>query len=230
MVRTEYRRKAREQKAYLMNENSYEAPPDLDWDRVRPALDEAMDKLNKLDREALLLRFFSGCRLAEVGVNLGLTEEAARKRIDRALDKLRALLARRGVNSASAAVAAMLAGNAVSAAPAGFAAALPGVALAASAGAPAFNLLQFLGTGKTGMGVAGILGIAAIVNLPAIGAAVRQLRASGRADASLAAARQDYADELASLRALETRARASDQERTALLKSVNAAASGATLR
>jgi hypothetical protein len=59
-------------------------------------LDEAMDKLGSTDRNAILLRFFEEKPLREVGRNLGLSEDAARKRIDRSMEKLRAFFARRG--------------------------------------------------------------------------------------------------------------------------------------
>jgi len=214
VVRTEHRRKEREQKAYIMNEISFETPSDPGWERVRPALDEVMDQLGGRDREALLLRFFSGCQFSEVGASLGLTEEAARKRVDRALERLRAQLARRGVSSASGAMAAMLAGHAVSAAPAGLAAVVPGIALAGAA-VPASSVLQFLGTAKAGLGVAGILALAVIVDVSAI-------RTARRAEASLAAASQDYAAQQESLRAAEKNARAADQARNALPRSAAA--------
>jgi len=115
----------------------------LDWDAVRPVLDEAMNRLDKTDREAVLLRFFKEESFAEVGAQIGLSENAARMRVERALGKLRVLLARRGVTSSAAALGAVLADNAVSAAPAGLSASV-------SAGAVA-------GAGAVGAGSAGML-------------------------------------------------------------------------
>ena len=90
-----------------------------DWEHLRPVLDEAMHDLNHADRLAVLLRFFNNKSLREVGLALGLTENAARMRVERALDKLRLGLARKGVTSTAAALALALSGNAVNAAPAG---------------------------------------------------------------------------------------------------------------
>ena len=66
-----------------------------DWERVRPVLDDAMRDLAAADREAVLLRFFEQRPFAEIGAALNVTDDAARMRVDRALEKLRALLARR---------------------------------------------------------------------------------------------------------------------------------------
>ncbi len=143
VVRTERRRQAREQEAHLMHDPIPGSSPDPDWDRLRPVLDDVMDQLNERDREALLLRFFENRPFAALSEKLGLTEEAARKRVDRALDKLRASLARRGVSSTTAAVALMLENQAVTAAPTGFVSTVSGAALSAPAGA-ALSTLNLL--------------------------------------------------------------------------------------
>jgi len=91
-------------------------------ERLRPVIDEAMDELSELDREAILLRFFADRPFAEVGEKLALSENAARMRAERALNKLRALLVRRGITSTSTALALALANQAALAAPAGLAA------------------------------------------------------------------------------------------------------------
>ena len=69
--------------------------PAADWEKLRPVLDEVMDELDARDREAVLLRFFEDRPFAAVAAALRVSEEAARKRVDRALDKLGALLSRR---------------------------------------------------------------------------------------------------------------------------------------
>ena len=121
ITRTEQRRQAREQEANAMNELLREpAGEDLDWQRLRPVLEDAMHELGEKDRFALLLRFFQNKTLKEVGSALDLNENAARMRVERALDKLRQHLERRRVTSTSAALAAVLAANAVSAAPPAF--------------------------------------------------------------------------------------------------------------
>ena len=69
-----------------------------------PVLDEAMTQLGEADREAVLLRFFSGRSYSEIGHALSISEEAARKRVDRALDKLHDMLCRRGFASTATAL------------------------------------------------------------------------------------------------------------------------------
>jgi len=92
-----------------------------EWQQLRPLLDQAMDELGARDREAILLRFFQGQSFERVGAALDLSEEAARKRVERSLGKLRELLARRGIVSSSAALVMLLTGETAVAAPAGLA-------------------------------------------------------------------------------------------------------------
>jgi RNA polymerase sigma factor (sigma-70 family) len=158
LVRSEQRRRAREQEAHRMNEIQSDPVGKQEWERVRPALDEALAGLNEADREAVLLRFFGNSDFAGIGAKLRLSENAARMRVDRALDKLHAQLARRGVTSSTAALAAVLANQAVAAAPAGLAATVTGTALTggASAGAVA-TALTFMTMNKLIVGAAGML-------------------------------------------------------------------------
>ena len=141
LVRGARRRAAREQAAFLMQDNSPTDLP-LDWERVRPVLDEALGELDEPDREAILLRYLGGCDYAAVGARLALSENAARMRVDRALDKLRALLARRGATSTAAALSLALANQAVVAAPAGLAATVTGAALAGAGPAAALTFMS----------------------------------------------------------------------------------------
>lgn len=111
------------------------APTDerVDWDQLRPILDQALCDLREADRLAVLWRYFEGRSFAEIGARLRLNENTARMRVDRALDKLRALLARRGLSSSAAALGAVLAGQSVVAAPAGLAGTIASTALASAA-------------------------------------------------------------------------------------------------
>ncbi len=152
ILRTERRRCDREKEAQLMNE-LLGSRPDDNWECLRPVLDEAMHKLNRRDREAILLRFFEQRSFAEVGKHLGLGENAARMNVERALDKLGGLLAQRGVRSTAGALAVVLANQTVSAAPVGLVSTVAGGALAqiavasASSGA-ASVLVNFMSTAK----------------------------------------------------------------------------------
>jgi RNA polymerase sigma factor (sigma-70 family) len=127
-VRTERRRFAREQEAHAMQELLHTATPDVDWDKLRPVLDEVMHHLKEADREVILLRYFENRPLNEIGDRLGLGEDAARKRVDRALEKLRTVLTRRGISTVGT-LATVLSANAVQIAPAGIAASLTSASL-----------------------------------------------------------------------------------------------------
>src|SRR5208282_3646478 len=133
MNRTEQRRQAREQEANMMNQLLHDDTPPADWNRLRPVIEDAMHELDDEDRHAVLLRYFQNKSHHEVGAALNLTENAARMRVDRALDKLRGKLARHGITTTATALSAVVAANAVQAAPAGFAATISAAAIAGSA-------------------------------------------------------------------------------------------------
>ncbi|HUR56247.1 MAG TPA: TonB family protein [Opitutaceae bacterium] len=167
-VRGERRRHAREQEAHTMQELTRDPDAALDWTRVRPVLDEALGALNEPDREAILLRFFEGRDFAGVGARLNLSDNTARMRVERALDKLRAQLERRGFTSTSAALATVLANQAVVAAPAGLAIMVTGAALgggaalagATAGGGAATGAATFMSMSKLQIGLAGLVAAA----------------------------------------------------------------------
>jgi len=140
-LRTEARRRHRELEA--MKNLEIENVPDTEsaWTALKPSLDQAMADLNKTDQAALVLRFFSNKSLLEVGQALGLSEEAARKRVGRAVEKLRTLFARRGVQVSSAALVSVLTANVVQSAPAGLAASLSSSAVTAASTGGSASLL-----------------------------------------------------------------------------------------
>lgn len=88
------------------------------WETIRPALDEAILELPETERLPLLHRFFGGKPFKDVGAELGISEEAARKRIHRSLERLRDILARRGIASTASALALVMEANAFVPAPA----------------------------------------------------------------------------------------------------------------
>jgi cell division protein FtsL len=140
MVRTENRRRDREDK--FMREPAHTPAPEPEWEKLRPALDEVMHELKEADREAVLLRYFENRQFAEVGTRLGLNENAARMRVERALEKLRAAFLRRGV-AATTALASVISANAVQVAPANLAATLTITSMAA-AGTGTFTFLKIM--------------------------------------------------------------------------------------
>ena len=60
LVRAERRRKLREQTAQAMTQLSRESAGDVDWEQLRPLLDDLVLTLPQRDRDALLLRYFEG--------------------------------------------------------------------------------------------------------------------------------------------------------------------------
>jgi RNA polymerase sigma factor (sigma-70 family) len=139
--RTEQRRRSREQEAHAMNSILNYPDPEPDWGQIHPLLDEAMHALDADDREAVLMRHFDHCSYADIGARLGLNENTARMRVDRALGKLHAILAKRGVTSTALVLAGLLTAKAVSAAPVQLAAKVTRAAIAGSAAGGASLLL-----------------------------------------------------------------------------------------
>ncbi len=131
-IRAECRRRAHEEKAQEMQALLQNNEPDLAWETLKPVLDSALHELDESDRELILLRYFENRPWQDVGQSAGISDEAARKRIDRALEKLRAVLVRRGISAVSS-LAATISAHAVQAAPAGLAATLAAGAVAGSA-------------------------------------------------------------------------------------------------
>lgn len=170
LVRSSQRRQRRETEALAMNETSADNGPAPAWEQVRPLLDRALDDLPDGDRDAVLLRFFENRSYAEIGFALQLTENTARMRVERALDKLQRMLARHGVTSSSTALGMALASQQALALPAGLATHLAGLALAQTTAATTTSLAitTFMGTAKW------IAGTATLAAMVAVGIAVSQ--------------------------------------------------------
>src|SRR5213592_1926399 len=116
VVRAERRRRIREKAAMEMNSLHDNTEPA--WEQIAPVLDEAMSHLSASDRDAIVLRFLKRQDFHAVGSALGVGEDAAQKRVSRAVDKLRNFLSRRGVTLTATALGTTLATEAVVAAPA----------------------------------------------------------------------------------------------------------------
>ena len=160
--RTEQRRRSHKQEAHEMNQLLRSTDPDTTWQELRPVLDDAMHDLSATNREAILMRYFERLPLAEMGARLGLKENAAHMRIERAIERLRAALSKRGVTSTAAALTTGLAGKAVGAAPEGLAQQVSARAFASAAvtGAVGWTFLKLAGLAP---GKALLAGAAAIV-------------------------------------------------------------------
>ena len=153
IARTEIRRRDREEK--FMREPVNETASNADWEKIRPALDDAMHELKESDRAAILLRYFENRQFAEVGAKLGLNENAARMRVERALEKLRAVFAKRGITTV-ATIATVISANAVQTAPANLAAALTATSIAA-ASTGTFTLLKIMTATKLKLALSALL-------------------------------------------------------------------------
>jgi RNA polymerase sigma factor (sigma-70 family) len=194
IMRSKRRRESRERQAADMN-----ALPDhseANLARIAPVLDQAINQLSAADRTAILLRFFEHKDFRAVGCSLGSNEDAAQKRVSRALEKLHSHLKHQGVSLAATAVGAVLADEFVTAAPAGLAAAISSAALAsaASGSGTALTLFKLMTMSKLKLGILGVI-VAAVVATPL----VTQHQALAKLRAENAALRQksDENDQLA---------------------------------
>jgi RNA polymerase sigma factor (sigma-70 family) len=162
-IKIQRRRQNREQEAYMrstLNEPENEA-----WTQIAPLLDAALAKLGETDHNAIVLRFFEGRNFNEVGTALGASEDAAKKRVNRAVEKLRAFFTQRGIVLPAAVMTAAISANSVQAAPVALAKTVVGVAIAKGAAASTSTLTLVKGTlkamtwAKAKMGIAIGVGI-----------------------------------------------------------------------
>lgn len=185
-VRSEARRRNWEEKAGPMNSPPTEETQ-VSWEQLRPVLDAAMAELGEADRNAVLLRFFSGRSFAEVGRVFQISEDAARKRVDRAIEKLRQTLGRRGIASTASALGTALDAHA---APAVADEALTTIAAGAwqqASVGPALHLGIYMSSTKVTVAVTG-----AVILLAAT-AVIRDAASLRRAESSHAAAASELA-------------------------------------
>lgn len=145
--RDQRRRASHEQAAagdlQLMNQPSASS---LDWEQLRLVIDEALQTLKPAEREAVLLRFFEGRDYVDIGARLQLSQHGVRARVERALDKMQARLARRGIVSTSAVLGGVLSAHAAEIAPAGAAPGVARIALDAAAAGGAGGVAAGLST------------------------------------------------------------------------------------
>lgn len=216
-IRREQRRTNREKEAEIMQASS--DAPEPQWEQIRPLIDDAMQDLDERDRQSVLLRFFGQQTFIAIGEQLGLTENAAQKRVERALDRLNTALSHRGITSTSTALALALAQSGV-AAPAALAgtataAALAGVA-AGSAGAA--GILTFMTTSKI------LMALGAAVTVGFAGGFAYRANVAERQTAQLNA---EFAGKLSALdarvHAQSTRADAAEADTTKLLSAIDRA-------
>jgi len=114
-LRSEIRRRERERIASDMH-LSDSHPAENTWNALAPHLDAAMARLGEQDRQALLIRFFEKRSHRDVAAALGLSEEAAKKRTHRAVERLRGILGRYGISVSGVTLETLLGEHSVEAA------------------------------------------------------------------------------------------------------------------
>ena len=161
-MRGNRRRQFRERQAVEMNSQQDHSATNLA--QVAPILDDAINQLKAQDRAAILLRFFEQRDLRAVGQTLGTSENAAQKRVARALEQLRDLLKRRGVVLSAAGLATALASEAVTAAPAGLAISISSAALAGATAASGtiLTLTKLMTMTKLKSGIVAAIAVAGV--------------------------------------------------------------------
>jgi len=146
-LRTKIRRQFREQEAYMQSTLN-ESDTDGVWRQLAPLLEEAMTRLNEKERTLLALRFFENKSGAEAAALLGIEVWAARKRVERAVEKLRTFFAWRGIRVSTGILTAAISANSVQAAPVALAKSVTAVAAAKGAAASISTLTLIKGALK----------------------------------------------------------------------------------
>ena len=147
-LKTRRRRQIREQEAFMqstLNSGSDAPSPsgrEEIWTQLAPLLDDAMNQLGETDRAALVLRYFENKTAREIATALRMEEEAAQKRVARALEKLRRLFAKHGVNSPADAITGAISANSIQIAPAALAGTVTAMAKGAAASTSILTLVK----------------------------------------------------------------------------------------
>lgn len=147
-IRAAIRRTKREREATTMQSTVDQSTPAI-WVQLEPVLDEAMASLGDSDRLVLALRYFENQTASEIGRALKLNEETARKRVNRALEKLRRFFNKRGIVLSAGAIAGAISANSIQAAPTALVKAVTVVAAAKGPAASASTLTLIKGALKT---------------------------------------------------------------------------------
>ena len=193
-LKNQRRRERREQEAYMqsiLNESESDAlsrrnPMEADWLQIAPLLDTAMAQLGEKDHNAVVLRFFEGRNFKDVSAALGTSEDGAKMRVNRALEKLRKFFTKRGVTLSAALIAGAVSANSVQAAPAGLiissVAAAKGSAAAASTLTLVKGALKLMAWAKAKTAI--VIGAAAILATGTTAVVVGEIATSIGADAA----------------------------------------------
>jgi RNA polymerase sigma factor (sigma-70 family) len=170
------RRQRREQEAHMQSQleqsqsdftRGSETEADETWQQIASLLDGAMGQLGQKDHDAVVLRFFEGRNFREVGAALGASEDAAKMRVSRALEKLHRFFSKRGISSTTAIIAGTVSAHSIQAAPVALAKSVTVVAVAKGAAVSGSTLTLIKGALKimawTKAKTAIVIGVAVIL-------------------------------------------------------------------
>ncbi|HEY3857041.1 MAG TPA: sigma-70 family RNA polymerase sigma factor [Verrucomicrobiae bacterium] len=125
------RRQLREHEAFM--QTALNEPDSAAWTQIAPHLDAALADLDQKDHDAVVLRFFEKKSFKEVAAALGASEDSAKKRVVRALEKLRRIFAKRGIALSAVAIATAMSAHSIQAAPIALASSITATAVKGTA-------------------------------------------------------------------------------------------------
>jgi RNA polymerase sigma factor (sigma-70 family) len=192
VIRKESRRQLREQIAVEMTNMNATAN---DWTQIEPLLDDAMDALDETDRTAILLRYFENKNLREVGETLGTNDDAAQKRVSRALERLREFFSKQKITIGASGLAVLISANAVQSAPIGLAATISAAVALTTTTIGMTMIHKLLITAMTAVAIGS--GIYAVHLQKQIGALQQQQTSLNQQIAQLSSERDDAKNQLA---------------------------------
>jgi RNA polymerase sigma factor (sigma-70 family) len=143
------RRAFHERRAWKMKLAEASSDHEIGWNEYAPMVDAAMSRLGRGDRDAIAMRYLRGSSYKDVGMSLGISEEAARKRVDRAIERLRGLLRETTAVPAVAVLGAQLLAKGTEAAPVAIVEKLVGLSTAGTKGALAGSIAAKTGQAMT---------------------------------------------------------------------------------
>jgi RNA polymerase sigma factor (sigma-70 family) len=163
-VRSDRIRREHEMEAMNMIPTNPESP--ATWEAILPHLDEAMHDLDHEDQNAIVQRYFQGRSWREVGATLKLSEDAAQKRVSRALIKLHDHMVRQGVTVSVSAIGLAISAHAVHAAPASLVPTITAASMGGVGSSTASLTLKALLMKKTTVGALALFAAVAAVTTP----------------------------------------------------------------
>jgi uncharacterized protein (TIGR03435 family) len=179
LVRTETTRQRHEQEAIAMEAANVSDNTETLWDQIAPHLNDALDRLSKADREVVMIRFFGNKSHKEVARVLGVSEDTAKKRVSRAIEKLRLIFARRGLVMPAVALMAAFTAFGAQAGPTGLAASVTTAAFAkgttSSSLIAAKGILKLMAWTKTKTAI--VFGAGILLTAGTVTVAVKEIQA-----------------------------------------------------